>query len=355
MKNWSVTLWTPGAQPKDDGSTFGCAVHGFCTPTRWVDPGAGETARWDRTLKGELLGGSYSRVLQDLKGVGFKPSAAIALFVRNSGVEGFIDSCRKTLPDVPMAGGVAALGKGQTEGEVLPKTEDVTLLLLGAARYAAECECEAEYAVEATNVHDPKGVQVEIRRGEARLIDEIRAGPKGEWKKAADYYSSLREKGRVPEDDYESITFSDLGGVNVHCSAAIGGLKTGANLPENGALLLRETDTERVTSRIRDWVSAENTLAFCCAGLRRLVRAPLHAGKGSLAGFMFGEVVTMGNRPAFGNLMAARLRVVCPRRFHDGCRVREAGRCRVAALTELSSASRTPFSRPHSYMRSKEE
>jgi hypothetical protein len=52
MKNWRVELWTPGAIPEDDASTFGCAVHGFCTSTRWVDPGAGENARWEHTLKG---------------------------------------------------------------------------------------------------------------------------------------------------------------------------------------------------------------------------------------------------------------------------------------------------------------
>jgi hypothetical protein len=315
-------MWTPGARPEDDGSTLGCAVHGFCSPTRWVDPGAGEAARWEHPLKGELLGGSYARVSQDLKGVGFKPSAAIVLFVRNSGVEGFIDSFRRFLPGVPVAGGVAALGKGQTDGEVLPNAEDVVVLLLGeaecdAGRQAADnagrqAAGEGACAIEATNVHDPKGVEVEIRRVGARLIDEIRVGPKGAWQKASKYYASLRETNRVPDDDYESITFSDLGGVNVHCSAAVEGLKTGANLPENGALLLRETDTGRVTSRLRDWVSAENVLAFCCAGLRRLVGAPLLAGKGSLAGFMFGEVVTVGNGPAFGNLMAARLRVSSP-------------------------------------------
>jgi hypothetical protein len=288
--------------PEDDGSTFGCAVHGFCTPTRWVDPGAGETAQWEHTLKGKLLGGSYSKVSEDLKGIGFRPSAAIALFVRNSGVEKFLDSCRRSLAGVPMAGGVSALGEGQTDGEVLPKAEDVVVLLLG----------EGEFEVDAMNVHDTKGVQAEIRGGGARLIDEIRVGPGGAWEKAAGYYASLRESGRVSDDDYESVTFSDLDGVNVHCSAAVGGLKTGADLPVNGALLLRETDTGRVTSRLRDWVSAENTLAFCCAGLRKLLGAPLRAGKGSLAGFMFGEVVTVRKKPAFGNLMTARIRIASP-------------------------------------------
>ena len=64
-----------------------------------------------------------------------------------------------------------------------------------------------------------------------------------------------------------------------------------------------------VTTRLREWFAAENALVFCCAGLRRLVREPLSTGKGTLAGFMFGELVTIDNTPAFGNLMTVRLRL----------------------------------------------
>ena len=48
-------------------------------------------------------------------------------------------------------------------------------------------------------------------------------------------------------------------------------------------------------------------IAFGCAGLRSLFEAPLPVASGTLVGFMFGELVTLGGCPQFGNLMAARL------------------------------------------------
>lgn len=299
MTKWAVRLWTPGALPKDDGMTFGCSVHGFCTPTRWVDPGAGEIASWEHLLEGEVLSGSYGKVLEDLKNIGFRPSAAIAFFARNSGVERFIGSCRGILADVPMAGGVAALGQGQSAGEVLPKAEEAVLLLLAGDGYN----------VEAMNIHDSKGIQVDIKGEGERIIRKIRVRPGNAWVNATDYYASVRKSDLVPSDDFECLTFSDLAGVNVHCSSIEGGLKTGANLPGNGTMVLRGTDGDRVTTRLREWISAENALVFCCAGLRRLVREPLRTGEGTLAGFMLGELVTMDKTPAFGNLMTALLRL----------------------------------------------
>jgi hypothetical protein len=94
----------------------------------------------------------------------------------------------------------------------------------------------------------------------------------------------------------------------VHCSSIEGGLKTGANLPENDTMVLRGTDAGRVTTRLQEWVAAQGALVFCCAGLRKLIRMPLKTGYGTLAGFMFGELVTIDKTPMFGNLMAARLR-----------------------------------------------
>jgi len=297
MKKWVVKFWTPGALPEDDGMTFGSAVHGFCTPTRWVDPGASEIAAWEQTLSGEVLGGTYLRVLDDLKGIGFRPSAVIAFFSKNNGVEGFIDSCRAVLVQTPMVGGVAALGQGQKAGELLPKAEEVVLLLLE----------EDKYDIKTMNVHDSKGIQVEIRKDGERVIKKIRVHPGNEWVNALDFYSSRRESENIPADDFECLTFSDLAGVNVHCSSIEGGLKTGANLPENDTMVLRGTDADRVTTRLQEWVAAKDTLVFCCAGLRKLIRMPLKTGYGTLAGFMFGELVTIDKTPMFGNLMAARL------------------------------------------------
>jgi hypothetical protein len=250
-------------------------------------------------LTGDVLSGAYEKVLRELKGAGFRPSAVVALFAANAGVEDFIASCRRALPGVPMVGGVSARGEGRKAGELLPGAGDAALLLVSGGA------CE----VDAINVHDPAGVKVDVEKDGERRIARVRARPGGAWVSAMEYYASRRESRGVPADDYESVAFSDLAGVNVHCSPAGGGLKTGANLPEEGAMELRVTDADRVTNRLREWAAAENALVFCCAGLRKLVRPPVGTGEGTLAGFMHGEVVTVGGAPAFGNLMMGRIRM----------------------------------------------
>lgn len=59
--------------------------------------------------------------------------------------------------------------------------------------------------------------------------------------------------------------------------------------------------------KFRQFCGEPNAAVFGCAGLRSLLDAPLEPGPGSVAGFMFGELVTLAGQPQFGNLMAVRL------------------------------------------------
>jgi len=51
-------------------------------------------------------------------------------------------------------------------------------------------------------------------------------------------------------------------------------------------------------------------LIIGCAGIRSLLLEPLKTGKNSLAGFLFGEVVTIEHQPLFGNLTLGKLTVL---------------------------------------------
>jgi hypothetical protein len=84
-------------------------------------------------------------------------------------------------------------------------------------------------------------------------------------------------------------------------------LQSGADLPPDEQLLLRTVSRAEAAKKLGQFCSAPHALVFGCAGLSSLLDAPLATGSGSLAGFMFGELLTIAGRPQFGNLMASRL------------------------------------------------
>ena len=115
MKTWTLTLWTPGHVPADDGQTFGCASHGIAAANLRRGPEEAAAAGWlESGLKGEVVAGPYDAVLAQLGQLAWKPAAAIVLFAHASGMETFLERWQKLLPGVPVAGGGAAMGAGQT-------------------------------------------------------------------------------------------------------------------------------------------------------------------------------------------------------------------------------------------------
>jgi hypothetical protein len=297
MKTWTLTFWTPGHAPADDRQTFGCASHGIAMPGAWAAPAEPASAAWPTRLIGTTCAGNFADVLAQLERVTAKPAAAIVLFAHGTGVDAFLERWQKLLPGVPVAGGGAALGAGQARGELLPAAEDVAVLLIA----------EGVWRAESLNVHDPVGETVEFRADGPRTITQVRETPADGWQPAAPFFRAWQTACDRAAGDCESITFSDVSGRNVHVSFDGERLHTGADLPADGRLVLRTVTRPEAARRLAAFCSEPNALVFGCAGLRSLLDSPLLVGSGTLVGFMFGELVTLDNRPQFGNLMAVRL------------------------------------------------
>ena len=289
------TFWTPGHAPADDGRAFGCAAHGYAGDGVWQEPGRSGSGIWRQALPGESLAGAYAEVWSQLDRVAWRPAAALILFSHARGIEAFLQRWHEQFVDVPVAGGGAALGVGETSGELAPVAADVAVLLIRGGQWRAET----------LNVHDRTGHVFEFRADGPRTITHLRAS--GEWSPAADVCRALQAAHGRAATDCESLTFGDAGGRNIHCRFDGGRLRTGADLPAGGRLELRTVSRADAARRLAGFCAVPDALVFCCAGLRGLLEAPLPVGPGTLAGFMFGELVTLASRPQFGNLMASRL------------------------------------------------
>lgn len=293
---WKFSFWTPGNCPEADGATFGCASHGLAAPGIWRDPLFSSSVSAPARFPGEVVAGRYADVLARLGQITLVPHAAIILFSRGTGVEQFLEQWQKLFPQLPVAGGAAARGAGQERGELLPAAEDVAVLLLADGSWRAET----------LNIHDD-GPSWTFQAAGPRTITRLRQSSDDAWQPAAAVFRTCQAESGRGNADCESITFSDLNGRNLHCSFAGESLQTGADLPADGQLRLCTVPRTLVPEKFRQFCGEPNAVVFGCAGLRSLLDAPIEPGPGSVAGFMFGELVTLAGQPQFGNLMAVRL------------------------------------------------
>ncbi len=301
--NYDFAFWTPGRAPAGDGSIFGCAAHGLAAPGQWIAPTLPASTVWPTRLNGETLSGTYADVLAQLERRTRKPTAAVVLFAHGSGMEAFLEGWAARLPGVPVVGGAAARGAGQQRGELRPESADVAVLLIAGGTWRAET----------LNAHDATAETFAVKPGDPRLLAELRRLPDGAWEPAGAFYRARQRAHGVPESDCEAITFSDTDGRNIHCGLCGSELRSGANLPVDRRLALRTVSRADAAARLAAFCAVPNALVFSCAGLRGLLDAPLTVAPGTLVGFMFGELVTVADRPQFGNLMAARLLSVSSR------------------------------------------
>ena len=289
------SFWAPGHAPADDGRTFGAAAHGYAGAGVWHQPDEPAVEFWPQALPGEPVVGTYAAVWAHLDRMAWRPAAAILLFSHAQGIEAFLEKWNVRFAGVPVAGGGAALGEGQTAGELLPAAPDVAVLLIRDGRWQAET----------LNVHDRTGQALEFRADGPRTITHLREHDA--YFPAATAFRALQAAYGLAKIDCESLTLCDTGGRNIHCRIDGEVLHTGADLPADGRLECRVVSRADAASRLAEFCAVPNALVFGCAGLRSLLDAPLPVAPGTLAGFMFGELVTIGGRPQFGNLMAARL------------------------------------------------
>ena len=296
MKHWNIKFWLPGKMPAGE-NVFGCSTYGYATHTSWFNPEDTPVYTWNFTPVGEVLSGSYSEVYEQLKEITFVPKAIVTVFTAKSGMEDFLSACKELMGSVPFVGGGAAIGSGQTAGEILPNAKDVSMLLIA----------EGEFLSSFQNIHEDRLLNIVIEPAGERIIKNIRILPDGIWIDAVDFYRTCRATKGIAENDFETITFSDLKNRNVHCSIVNNELKVNANLPKDNKMLLRTVSRDEATQRFSKFISEENALVFSCAGLRSLYNKKVYAGENTFAGFFFGETATIGNDACFGNLILSKL------------------------------------------------
>ncbi len=299
MNKYNIVFWTPGNNRENMPDNFGCAVHGFANDHQWVNPQEPLACVWDESLQGSLFSGNYNAVLTSLSELEFKPGVCIVFFNKPVGIESFINQLIQIIPDVPLIGGGAATGEGQSEGELMPPAADVILLAIG----------NENFELESLNIYDRKELAVEIKKTSPREFELLRVLPDGEWQSALNFYRCQQTSMGIESNNFESVTFCDKNNRNIHFSIAGKSLQSGANLPDDDKLFLRVVSDSSVEERVANFMADNQSLIFACAGIRSLIKRPLYTGSNSLAGFMFGELVILNNTPMFGNLMLAKLKI----------------------------------------------
>lgn len=299
MKPWNLVFWTPSQPPPTREGTFGCAVHGWAGAGAWKGPEEPSTITFPRKVQGQVFSGTYDAVaLLAIEAARMhRPSAAIALFARADGMEAFLARLQAGVGRLPVTGGGAARRDGVTYGAVLPDAEDVALLLVTRGT------CE----VGSANLHVRHGPPVEFQHDGPRRITALRFQGETTWHPAAVFYRKLQKESGRPEHDCESLALSDPHGRNVHAAFDGPALATGSDLPDGPLLCLGRTDPHALHKGMEEFCANPSAMVFACAGLRGLLPGPVRTGPGTIAGFMFGEVVSSAQGAGFGNLMLSKL------------------------------------------------
>ena len=299
MNTYRIAFQTADFFHQSEPLTFSCVTHGFADHHNWIDPDTDKSALWNEELKGNLLSGKYNEVLAGLESLKYKPKLCIALFARNAGIELFLNHFAQIMPDVILAGGVAAITDGKGINPVIPLDEDIRLLSVA----------EGRFEFQSLNIYEKTGIKVEIKKTSNREFELLRVIPGGSWQHAADFYRSRQKDFNVEEGNFESLTFSDRNERNLHFSITENTLHAGADLPDDNVLILRVASKKDVEERVAGFLLSDHSLIFGCAGIRSLIQKPLFTGQNSIAGFMFGEIVSVKHKAAFGNLMLTKIKI----------------------------------------------
>jgi len=295
-----IAFWNVGSKLTEDSGIFGCSANGFSTEEKCASPNISAFSVWDPVLPGEVLKGSYNSVPESLSRLSFTPQIAIVLFNKAEGFELFLKRVSALLPATAFIGGGAAFSTKIPQGELLPDAADVCVLAVP----------EGNYQIETLNIYEDTKRHLVFEPASLREIARVRELPNGRWQNAISYYRSIQTELEIEPDNFEKLCFCDKNRRNLHCSIRNGNLFAGANLPENNLLSLNLISREKASDKLREFMRSSDSLIFGCAGIRSLVDEPFFTGKRSLAGFMFGEIVTCGKKAELGNLMLTKLKIV---------------------------------------------
>lgn len=183
-------------------------------------------------------------------------------------------------------------------GELMPPASEAILLLI--------CDHRYQFKNVWMNIYEDTGQRVAFRAGSYRTILATRTGshdlPALSW-----FMNELVSNG-YKQDCFENLALASSEGWNLHASQEGDfALRTGADLPGDGELVVRTTDRSHVTQKMSDFCAGENMLVFGCAGLMSLLDGPINTGEDTLAGFLHGEVLCVEHGPRWTNLMMSGL------------------------------------------------
>jgi len=297
IKEFSISFWNTNNFPIDVNDLFGCSSHGYVSNNKWVDPEEKCADYWDHKLIGEAITGDYKTVLDSLSNLNFTPKFCLAFFNKALGMEEFIKQFNLILPCISIVGGGASRAEGQSSGELIPRSEDVSILAVS----------EGNFSFQSGNIYQRTDISVEIKRSSDREFELLRELPGGKWQNALEFYRNQQKSNGINEDNFELMSFCDNYSRNIHCSPEGQSLKSGADLPKDNILHLGIVTYKDAQQKLSDFFAEDNSLIFGCAGIQSLLTNTTKTGKNSLAGFMFGELITINGQPMFGNLMLTKL------------------------------------------------
>ncbi|MBQ7255558.1 MAG: hypothetical protein IJS31_04860 [Oscillospiraceae bacterium] len=265
-----------------DGIEFGAASFGM---VGCEDPTAANLRTFAKDLRGTVIHGSYRHCLENLPKKA--PQAIIALLGNAGGENAFIGEVSRRM-GCPITGGAAAF-------------EDRMGLIAGGGEASLFCIDDDRYeiAVSCRNIHTEVLEQCVLELEDARTIRTVNGEDAVAW------YNQKRAQLDLAPDDFEHLTISDEDGINAHMSIANGKLISGRDL--HTRMLLRYANPNDVQKQMQAFYEDADSLVFGCAGLKKILPAPLHTD--GLGLFMFGEVCTVNGKADFGNLMLSKLTV----------------------------------------------
>jgi len=300
MEDYKFSFWNSPDKPTDIHRVFGCTSHGFSNAEKCIYPNEYGSMVWEHKLPGEVFDGTYQFVIDCLSALSSVPKICIVLYKKAEGFEEFLSQATNTLPGTLFIGGGAAFVTDFAEGELLPEAADVCVLAVSGSNYK----------VDTLNIYEETKLHVEIKATSKRVISKIKELPNGEWQNAISYYKNKQIKFGVEPDIFENLCFSDKNRRNLHCSISDNGLFVGANLPDDNLLTLNYISCNKAAEKLKDFIDDTDSLIFGCAGIRSLVDQNVFTGAKSLVGFMFGEIITYGEKAVLGNLMLTKLKVL---------------------------------------------
>ncbi len=192
INEYKIGFWNTNSSPEYFENCFGCSVLGYSNYEKWINPDEKDVAFWDKKLVGQSITGNYFSVLESLAHLKFKPKFCLVFFNKASGMEKFIRQISIKLPDVQIIGGGAARADGQAVGELMPSSEDVSVLAVS----------EGDFKFQSLNIYDKTYVSVEIQKINDREFEMIRLLPDGQWQNALEFYRELQIKNNIEHSNF---------------------------------------------------------------------------------------------------------------------------------------------------------